>query len=160
MNAAGSSTASCRASGVATAPRQQTPVGTYVADSFDGDPALTSGGSPVLAQDGEPAGLARVTLAMQKPGGDTSPAPRRLIGLCAWAAAIGIIGVVVGIWAGITAMIGAPAWYLPVASLIGLAGVAATMGAFVTARAPQMPWRLLSGATLTLIVAIILTAIA
>jgi hypothetical protein len=145
--------------GRATAPRQgKTPVGTYVADSFAGDATMTSGGTPVLAQDGEPAGLARVTLAMRRSEGKLPPAPRRLVGLCAWAAAVGIIGVLIGIWAAIAFLAGAPGWFLPVAGLIGVAGVGFTMGAFVTARQRQIPWALLSAATLCLIIATIVTA--
>jgi hypothetical protein len=146
-----------RTSDATTAPRQ--PVGTYVADTFIGDATTTSGGAPFLAQDGEPAGLARITLAMRKSDGKLPPAPRRLVGLCAWAAAVGVLGVIVAIWAGITDLMGTPTWFLPTAGIIGIAGVGATMGAFVTARRPRVPWVLLAGATLTLIIAIILTAI-
>jgi hypothetical protein len=140
----------------ATAPRQ--PVGTYVADSFAGDATMTSGGTPFLAQDGEPAGLARIALAMRKSDSKLPPAPRRLVGLCAWAAAVGALGVIIAIWAGIIDVMGTPAWFLPTAGFVGIAGVGATMGAFVTARQPRVPWMLLSGATLALIIAIILTA--
>lgn len=133
---------------------------TYLADSFAGDPDLTSGGSPVLAQDGEPAGLARVTLAMRTPAERLPPAPRRLIGLCSWAAAVGILGLIIGIRAIVVTIIGTPAWFPLAAGIIGVVGLVATMGAFVTARRPRIPWALLSVATLTLIVATIITSVA
>ena len=133
---------------------------TYIADSFAGDPDVTSGGSPVLAQDGEPAGLARVTLAMRTPAEQLAPAPRRLVGLCSWAAAVGILGVIVGIRAMVVTILGTSAWFPITASMIGVIGLVATMGAFVTARRAQIPWALLSIATLTLIIATIVTSIA
>jgi hypothetical protein len=133
---------------------------TYIADSFAGDADMTSGGSPILAQDGEPAGLARVTLAMRTPVEKLPPAPRRLVGLCSWAAAIGILGVIIGIRAVVVTIIGAAAWFPVTAAIIGVVGLVATMGAFVTARRAQVPWVLLSIASLTLIIASILSSVA
>ncbi len=143
------------------APPRQGPAGvsTYAAESFAGNAGLTRQGSPILAPDREPAGLARVTLAM-RPEPALAPAPGRLIGLCSWAAGVGVIGVVVALWAGITQIMGAPVWFLPTAGGIGLAGVCATMGAFVTARHHWTPWALLSTATLALIAASITIAVA
>lgn len=141
-------------------PRQgRVGVSTYAAESFAGDASLTWQGTPILAPDREPAGLARVTLAM-RPEPSRPPAPGRLIGLCAWAAGVGMIGVIIALWAGITQLAGAPTWFLPTAGGIGLAGVCATMGAFVTARRHRTPWALLSAATLALIVASIVIAVA
>lgn len=133
---------------------------TYVADSFAGEADMTSGGSPVLAQDGEPAGLARVTLAMRTPAESLPPAPRRLVGLCSWAAAVGILGVIIAIRAVVATIIGTSAWFPITAGAVGLIGVVATMGSFVTARREHTPWALLSIASLTLIVATILTSVA
>jgi hypothetical protein len=133
---------------------------TYAADTFAGDADVTSGGSPILAQDGEPAGLARVTLAMRTPAERLPPAPRRLVGLCSWAAAVGILGVMVGIRAVVVTIIGAASWFPVTAGAVGVIGVVACMGAFVTARKAQIPWILLSVASLTLIIASILTSVA
>lgn len=125
--------------------------GTYVADSFSGDVAATMGGTFALAHDGEPAGLARVTLAMRQPMRKESPAPRRLVGLCSWAAAVGILGVILALRAIVAVIVGTPAWYLPTAGLIALVGIVATMGAFLTARAQMIPWALMGVATTALL---------
>ena len=134
--------------------------GTYVADSFSGDIAATMGGTFALAHDGEPAGLARVTMAMRTPGRKESPAPRRLIGLCSWAAAIGILGTILAIRAAVAVMIGTPSWYLPTAGIIALFGILATMGSFLTARARVVPFALLGAATASLAGALIATLFA
>lgn len=133
---------------------------TYVGDNFSGDATMTSGGTPVLAQDGEPAGLARVTLAMRKPATPDEPAPRRLIGLCLWAAAVGILGCVVALRAAVVALVGTSGWFLPTASAIGLIGTACTIGAFVVARQRIVPWALLGTATCALGIATIVTSMA
>ena len=98
-------------------PCRAKPTGTYVADSFTGDVTATMGGTFALAHDGEPAGLARVTLAMRTPVRKESPAPRRLVGLCAWAAVLGILGAILAIRAAVGVMIGTPAWFLPTAAI-------------------------------------------
>jgi hypothetical protein len=139
---------------------RSTPVGTYVANSFTGDITMTSGGTPALAHDGEPAGLARVTLAMREQARDSSPAPRRLVALACWAAGLGILGAILAIWDGITMLVGAPGWFLPTVAAMGVAGVGLTMGAFLTARARAVPWVLLGAASTTLLVAFISTVIA
>jgi len=145
-----------------TAPRSlmQNAAGTYVADSFTGDITATMGGSPALAHDGEPAGLARITMAMRNPTRRESPAPKRLVGLSVWAAALGVLGTMLAIRAGIGVLAGAPRWYFPTASLIGVAGVGLTMGAFVTAREKTLPWILLGLSTCALIGAFTATLIA
>ncbi len=133
---------------------------TYVADSFAGDADMTFGGTPVLAQDGEPAGLARVTFAMRAQAERLPPAPRRLVGLCSWAAAVGLLGIIVGIRAVVVMLVGAASWFPLTAGVIGIIGVGATMGAFVTARHQHVPWALLSVSSLTLIAATIVTSAA
>jgi hypothetical protein len=122
----------------------------YIGETFHGDMTATSGGTPVLAQDGEPAGLARVTLAMQPNADKEPPAPRRLIGLCSWAAAIGILGAILAVWAGIVQLTGPPAWFLPTAGALGVFGVGLTVAAFFTARRRVIPWALLGLASCTL----------
>lgn len=129
--------------------------GTYIADTYAGDLDATIGGTPVVANDGEPAGLARVTLAM-RPDTKQPPAPGRLVGLCAWAAVIGIVGLVLAIRSAFAIMSGAPGWFTPIAAIAGLVGFSSTLGAFVTARWRIAPWALLGVASLTIIVALIL----
>jgi hypothetical protein len=136
------------------------PTGTYVADSFTGDIAATIGGTFALAHDGEPAGLARVTMAMRVPVRKEPPASRRLVGLACWAAVLGILGAILAIRAGVGVMIGAPSWYFPAAAGIGVVGVVLTMGAFVTARARIIPWTLLGLASCALFGAFLATLLA
>jgi hypothetical protein len=151
-----------RGAATANAPVSDRPVvpparGTYVADSFTGDIAATMGGTFALAHDGEPAGLARVTMAMRTPVRKESPAPRRLVGLALWAAALGILGVILAIRDAIGVLVGAPSYFLPLITVIGVVGVALTMGAFLTARARIVPWTLLGLATCALGGALIAT---
>jgi hypothetical protein len=136
------------------------PAGTYVADSFTGDIAATIGGTYALAHDGEPAGLARVTMAMREPVRKEPPASRRLVGLAAWAAALGILGGILAIRAGVGILIGAPSWYFPTATAIGVLGVGLTMGAFLSARVRVVPWTLLALASCALFGAFLTTLVA
>jgi hypothetical protein len=136
-------------------PPARTKPGTYIGETYAGDLDATMGGTPVVANDGEPAGLARVTLAM-RPETKEPPAPGRLVGLCAWAAVIGIIGLVLGIRSAFAIISGAPGWFAAIAPIVGLVGFTSTLGAFVTARWRTAPWALLGVASLTIIVALIL----
>jgi hypothetical protein len=140
---------------VGSIPPARTKPGTYIGETYAGDLDATMGGTPVVANDGEPAGLARVTLAM-RPDTKQPPAPGRLVGLCAWAAIIGIIGLVLAIRSAFAIISGAPGWFAPVAAIVGLIGFSSTLGAFVTARWRIAPWALLGVASLTIIVALIL----
>ena len=140
---------------VGSIPPARTKPGTYIAETYAGDLDATMGGTPVVAHDGEPAGLARVTLAM-RPETKQPPAPGRLVGLCAWAAVIGIIGLVLAIRSAFAIISGAPGWFAPLAAIVGLIGFSSTLGAFVTARWRIAPWALLGVASLTIIVALIL----
>lgn len=140
---------------VGSIPAARTKPGTYIAETYAGDLDATIGGTPVVANDGEPAGLARVTLAM-RPDTKQPPAPGRLVGLCAWAAVIGIVGLVLAIRSAFAIMAGAPGWFTPIAAIAGLVGFSSTLGAFVTARWRIAPWALLGVASLTIIVALIL----
>jgi hypothetical protein len=140
---------------VGSIPPARTKPGTYIAETYAGDIDATIGGTPVVANDGEPAGLARVTLAM-RPETKQPPAPGRLVGLCAWAAVIGLIGLVLAIRSAFAIISGAPGWFAPIAAIVGLIGFSSTLGAFVTARWRIAPWALLGVASLTIIVALVL----
>jgi hypothetical protein len=136
-------------------PHPRSTSGTYVADTYSGDLTATSGGTPALANDGEPAGLARVTLAM-RPAPVPPPAPGRLVGICAWAAAIGIVGLILAIRSGYAVLSGAPGWFFPLALITGLSGFATTVAAFFSTTHRRRPWILLGYASATLVVALIL----
>ncbi|HEY2795707.1 MAG TPA: hypothetical protein VGJ28_25315 [Micromonosporaceae bacterium] len=136
------------------------PSGTYVADNFTGDITATMGGTFALAHDGELAGLARVTMAMREPVRKESPAPRRLVGLASWAAVLGILGAILAIRSGVGILVGAPSWFFPTETAIGIIGVCLTMASFLTARERVVPWFLLGLASCALLGAFVTTLVA
>ncbi len=84
---------------------------------------------------------------------------RHLMGLCAWAAAVTLLGLAVGIWVMIQLMShGIPGWYEPVIVLTGLAGVGLEIAAFVNMDKGNLPWALMGGSTLMLFLSIGITA--
>jgi hypothetical protein len=84
---------------------------------------------------------------------------RHLMGLCAWAAAVTLLGLAVGIWVMIRLMsFGIPGWYEPVIVLTGLAGIGLEIAAFVNMDKGNLPWALMGGSTLVLFLSIGLTA--
>jgi hypothetical protein len=86
------------------------------------------------------------------------PRLRQLIGVCGWAAVLGGISLIVairGIWGSITT--NPPGWYQPSVTLVGLIGIALTVGSFATVERRRTPWTLLSAATAFLIAAMTLT---
>jgi hypothetical protein len=92
---------------------------------------------------------------------DDAPEPRlrQLMGVCAWAAVLGGIGLVVGV-RGLIGVLTAnpPGWYEPAVSVVGLTGIALTVAAFLTVQRRSLPFALLGAATAVLAVALILTA--
>lgn len=86
---------------------------------------------------------------------------RHLVALCAWAAALTLIGLMVGLWAMLRLMsLTTPGWYEPVIVVTGLAGIGLAIASFVTADRKRTPWALMGGSTAVLLLAIILTATA
>jgi hypothetical protein len=89
------------------------------------------------------------------------PRLRQLMGVCGWAALLGVVGLVVGIRGFIGDLVGAaPDWYEPAMIAVGLVGIGLTVGAFITVQRRRMPYALLSGATVALVYAMTLTATA
>ncbi len=89
------------------------------------------------------------------------PRLRQLMGVCGWAALLGVVGLVVGIRGFIGDLVGAaPSWYEPAMIAVGLVGIGLTVGAFITVQRRRMPYALLSGATVVLVYAMTLTATA
>lgn len=86
---------------------------------------------------------------------------RYLIAVCAWATVLAGLGMVYGlrgyfgVWRG-----GAPSWYAPLVVALGLAGTALVLLAFLAVRRRGMPWRLLSSATVAVVVLVTATSIA
>ena len=92
---------------------------------------------------------------------EAGPRLRQLMGVCGWAAVLGGVGLVLGL----RALIGViaddpPAWYEPSTITAGLLGLALTIGSFLTVRRAKAPWVLLSGASLSLVVAMVFTSMA
>lgn len=82
---------------------------------------------------------------------------RRLVGMCAWAALLGFLGVAVGI-RGAFAMLGTIAdWYQTTLIGLGLGGIFLTVVAFLTVQYRIVPFVFLTFASGTLLAAIIAT---
>ena len=88
---------------------------------------------------------------------DPPPASRHLAWVCAWAALIGLIGMLVAVRAFIGLIYEERGWYLPVLVLIGLTGMASTIGAFASVHRRRLPMILLGVASATVIAAWIVT---
>jgi hypothetical protein len=87
------------------------------------------------------------------------PRLRQIMGVCGWAAVLGAIGLVVGIRGFVADLMDAtPSWYEPMMIGVGLAGIALTVGAFISVHRRRTPYILLSLATVVLGYAIFLTA--
>lgn len=106
-------------------------------------------------------GLSSVTGAFRQPNlSRRDPDPRRLAGLTGWAAALGLVGLVVGVRGLIAIIIGGiPGWYEPTLIVMGLVGIGLTAGAFVTVQRGRLPWILLGAGTGVLLSSIITTAL-
>jgi hypothetical protein len=89
------------------------------------------------------------------------PRMRQLMGVCGWAALLGVVGLVVGIRGFIGDLVGAaPVWYEPAMIAVGVVGIGLTVGAFITVHRRRTPYALLGAATLVLVYAMTLTATA
>lgn len=103
-----------------------------------------------------PAGPAQL---FRLPGSD-DPAPpnTKLVGMCAWATGLGLIGLIVATRA-VLAMwrSSVPGWYEPSFIAVGLLGIGLTVGAFMSIQRHRLPWIMLGLATIPLIVSIVLT---
>ncbi|NJC73702.1 hypothetical protein HC031_28865 [Planosporangium thailandense] len=89
--------------------------------------------------------LARQALAdLRMPGTwDTEVRLRRLVGVSAWALLLGLVGLVLGarvLFGIFTAM---PLWYVTLLFALGIPGVIATVGAFLTLHKGQLTWKLM-----------------
>jgi hypothetical protein len=91
-------------------------------------------------------------------GEEPAPTPGRLAGLCAWAALLGLVGVVVGIRGLVAILIKAPQWYEPTLIVLGLSGIALAVVAFLTVHYRHVPWFFLALSTGVLLASIVATA--
>jgi hypothetical protein len=112
------------------------------------------------ADTAETTGVGGIARAMRDDPSRRPGTPRRLVGACAWAAAVGLVGLVLAAWSAMEVLVGAPDWFLPASAAVGLAGVASTVAALSIARRALTPWFLLGLATCALGAAVYLIQIA
>lgn len=96
------------------------------------------------------AGQVRTNLRL--PDRETqAPHPVRLAGICAWAALLGLAGLLVAARVAVAIIAGtSPGWYEPAVVAVGVLGIALTACAFAAVHRPRVPWLLLTAATLPL----------
>lgn len=89
---------------------------------------------------------------------DPAPPTARLVAMCAWATALGVVGLAVAV-RGLMAILGgtAPTWYESTVVGTGLAGIGLTVGAFMSIQRRRLPWFMLAAATIPLIATVVLT---
>ncbi|MEN3309782.1 MAG: hypothetical protein V7603_5984 [Micromonosporaceae bacterium] len=106
----------------------------------------------------DPSGAPR--LPALSPVSDTERAPTlgRLAGLCGWAALLGFLGIAVGARGLIAILVKAPDWYEPTLVVLGLAGIALAVVAFLTVHYQYVPWLLLTLSSGVLLASIVVTA--
>jgi hypothetical protein len=81
---------------------------------------------------------------------DPTPRTRRLLVTSLYASALGLVGVGVGARGFISVLGGAPGWYVPVLTLLGLLSVTLVVGAFLSIHRRVLPYLLLLAAAFPL----------
>lgn len=92
-------------------------------------------------------------------GSDPAPRPARLAGVCAWVAALGLLGLPIAGRAAVALITGTPAWLGPTMTAIGLIGIGLAVAAFTAIHRRTLPWRLLTAASALLTVNLGLTVL-
>jgi len=90
---------------------------------------------------------------------DPPPAGRHLARICAWAAVVGLAGTLAALRAFIGLIYEERGWYLPVLILIGLIGMASTIGAFASVHRRRLPMILLGVASASVVAAWFVTSL-
>lgn len=96
--------------------------------------------------------------ALRLPDKD-DPAPQlgRMVAMCAWAAALVLLGMVIAVRTFLVIMLGpSPAWVVPTVMSIGIGGTVCAGVAFATVHHKWLPWQLLGMASLLLGVNLVL----
>ena len=89
---------------------------------------------------------------------DPEPDPARLVGLCSWTAALGLLGLAIAGRASVAILTGAvPGWFEPLVVTMGVVGITLTAAAFLAIHRRHLPWLLLTAATVTLVTAAAVT---
>lgn len=87
--------------------------------------------------------------------GEDDPSPRsgRLLGLCAWAAAMAFLGLIPGgrLAFSLALNLETPPWYAPVSLTLGVLGVAAVAAGFFAIHRDRLPLHLFTAATALLL---------
>ena len=93
--------------------------------------------------------------------GDPAPDTARMLGVCAWAALLCVVGLAVAGRAMVALLAGSPpGWYEPTVIGAGVSGIGLTAAAFLAVHHRRLPWVLLTAATIPLAVGLTSTAIA
>jgi hypothetical protein len=90
---------------------------------------------------------------------DPAPTLRHLATVCAWAAVLGLGGMIVALRAFVGLVADHRGWYGPTVITIGLVGLASTIGAFASVHRRRTPIILLSLATVALVTDWIVTGL-
>ncbi len=125
-------------------------------------PRQVSQRRPTVSRQPAPSrAVARVRRVASAGAVDAGPRLRQLMGVCGWAAILGGVGLVLGL-RGLVGVIAddPPGWYEPSTITAGLLWLALTIGSFLTVRRAKAPWVLLSGASVSLAVAMVFTSVA
>ncbi|GAA0729383.1 hypothetical protein Drose_32615 [Dactylosporangium roseum] len=88
---------------------------------------------------------------------DPAPEPRHLAAVCAWAAALGLGGMAVALRAFVGLIAQYRPWYTPTVVVIGLVGLACTIGSFASVHRRRLPFALLGAASVSLVAGWIVT---
>ncbi|WP_213454467.1 hypothetical protein [Rhizomonospora bruguierae] len=92
---------------------------------------------------------------------DPAPHPHRLLGMCAWATALGVVGLAVAVNAMFTIIADTAAWWFqPAVVSAGLVGIGLAAGAFMAVHRRRLPWLMLAAATAMLALTIALASAA
>jgi hypothetical protein len=138
-----------------------------VAEAAETEAAPAAAGRPasvrVTAEAAGAPAFARVAaLAAAEPAEpEQTPAPRRVAGVCAWAAVLGLANLVLVICGLVTILGGsAPDWYQPVLIGLGLGGVALAVTAFLTIQLRVVPWIFMALSSVVVLASLIVTGTA
>ncbi|WP_155369713.1 hypothetical protein [Catellatospora vulcania] len=106
-------------------------------------------------QDGAGTGLRTAVTSRFRLPGEDDPSPRtgRLLGLCAWAAALGFLGLIPGgrLAVALATNLDVPTWYAPTALTIGVLGIVAIAAGFAAIHRFRLPLILFTISTFLLL---------
>jgi hypothetical protein len=127
----------------------------------DGARAQDASAGDAAGGDGSPAPRSPVAPMQRRfrlpTSTDPAPESNKLLGMCLWAAALGLIGLIPGGRLAVAVVLDSgPGWYSPVALALGMLGLAAIGAGFAAIHLPRLPWQLFGFASFLLVVNLIL----